>query len=346
MDENGTQTWTLYDGSDPIMDFNSSGSLEMRYLNGPTGDLVDSVLARESSSGTVAWYLPDRLGTVRDLINNSGAIIDHIDFSAFGTVLDQSDPSEGDRMMGFAGMELDSVTGMNLAVYRVQNPGTGRWTSQDPLSFTAGDTDLYRYVENAPDIQSDGIGLEPLTWWDLVSKSGSFVNQAIGGAFVDSFWNMPGAAWDSRWAFNWAAETYPVDDLRAKYSEQQLVDANNCRYMQNNAARHIYWQAILTMHYGRGTAINYENVHEGLGFPSGGFNDGRVDAVNNEIGRRLGESIAKLPNYNDLTWDDIDAILGSIIQTKIAFAKCGNTNPASDDPVIDINDPRLSRGAS
>ena len=27
-------------------------------------------------------------------------------------------------MMGFGGMELDSVTGMNLAVYRVQNPGT------------------------------------------------------------------------------------------------------------------------------------------------------------------------------------------------------------------------------
>jgi hypothetical protein len=88
MDENGTQTWTLYDGSDPIMDFNSSGSLEMRYLNGPTGQLVDSVLARESSGGTVAWYLPDRLGTVRNLINNSGAIIEHIDFSAFGAELD------------------------------------------------------------------------------------------------------------------------------------------------------------------------------------------------------------------------------------------------------------------
>jgi RHS repeat-associated protein len=111
--------------------------------------LVDSVLARESAGGTVAWYLPDRLGTVHDLINNSGSIIDHIDFSAFGTMLDQSAPSEGDRMMGFAGMELDSVTGMNLAVYRVQNPGTGRWTSQDPLAFSGGDVNLYRYAQNA-----------------------------------------------------------------------------------------------------------------------------------------------------------------------------------------------------
>jgi RHS repeat-associated protein len=131
----------------------------MRYLNGPTGDLVDTVLARESAGGTIAWYLPDRLGTVRDLINNSGAIIDHIDFSAFGTVLDQSDASEGDRMMGFAGMELDSVTGLNLAVNRVQNPGTGRWTSQDPLGFGAGDSDLYRYVGNMPTLATDPSGL-------------------------------------------------------------------------------------------------------------------------------------------------------------------------------------------
>jgi RHS repeat-associated protein len=161
MDENGTQTWTLYDGSDPIMDFNSSGSLEMRYLNGPTGHLVDSVLARESSGGTVAWYLPDRLGTVRDLISNTGSIIDHIDFSAYGTVLDQSDPSEGDRMMGFGGMELDSVTGMNLAVYRVQDPGTGRWTNQDPLGFAAGDADLYGYADNTPTDLVDPSGDDP-----------------------------------------------------------------------------------------------------------------------------------------------------------------------------------------
>ena len=161
MDENGTQTWTLYDGSDPIMDFNGSGSLEMRYLNGPTGDLVDTVIARESAGGTVAWYLPDRLGTIRDLINNSGSIIDHVDYSAFGTVLDESDPSNGDRMMGFAGMERDTVTGLNLAVYRVQDPGTGRWTSQDPLSFAAGDADLYRYVSNGPTDADDPSGLLP-----------------------------------------------------------------------------------------------------------------------------------------------------------------------------------------
>ena len=73
----------------------------------------------------------------------------------------ESDPSNGDRMMGFAGMERDTVTGMNLAVNRVQNPGTGRWTSQDPLGFAAGDADLYRYVLNGPTSQGDPFGLAP-----------------------------------------------------------------------------------------------------------------------------------------------------------------------------------------
>ena len=154
MDENSTQTWTLYDSGNPIMDFNSSGSLTMRYLWGPTG-----IVARQTSGGTVSWYLADHLGTVRDLINNSGAIIDHVDFSAFGTVLDESSPTSGDRMMGFAGMERDTATELNLAVFREENPGTGRWDSQDPLGFVAGDSDLYRFVNNVPSSNGDPTGL-------------------------------------------------------------------------------------------------------------------------------------------------------------------------------------------
>ena len=96
-DENNTQTWTLYDGSDPIIDFNGSGSLTMRYLNGPAGDLADTVLAQQTSGGTVSWLLADRLGTVRDVISNSGGIIDHVKYSAFGTVLFESFPSSGGR---------------------------------------------------------------------------------------------------------------------------------------------------------------------------------------------------------------------------------------------------------
>jgi RHS repeat-associated protein len=150
MNENGAQTWTLYDGSSPAIDFTGSGSLAMRYLNGPAGDVVDTVLARQAANGTVSWYLPDRLGTIRDLINNSGSMIDHIDYSAFGTQLGESSPSNGDRMMGFAGLVRDAASGLNLAVHRVQTPWTGRWTTRDPIGFSGADVNLYRYVHNHP----------------------------------------------------------------------------------------------------------------------------------------------------------------------------------------------------
>ena len=133
----------------------------MRYLNGPAGrHRRHGPGPRESSSGTIAWYLPDRLGTIRDLINNSGAIIDHVDYSAFGTVLDESSPSNGDRMMGFAGLDRDSASGLNLAVNRVENPGAGRWTSLDPMGFAAGDSNLDRYVGNQPTNFSDPEGTQ------------------------------------------------------------------------------------------------------------------------------------------------------------------------------------------
>ena len=65
-------------------------------------------------------------------------------------------------MTGFAGLERDTVTGLNLAVFRAQNPATGRWTSEDPLRFAAGDADLYRYVRNNATSLGDPSGLGPL----------------------------------------------------------------------------------------------------------------------------------------------------------------------------------------
>ncbi len=196
MDENGTQTWTLYDGATSIMDFNGSGSLTMRYLNGPAGDLVDTALVRQSSGGTISWYLPDRLGTIRDLVNNAGAIIDHVDYSAFGTALDESSPSNGDRMMGFAGMERDTVTGLNLAVHRVENPTMGRWMSRDPLGFNAWDADLYRYVGNEPTGALDPSGLlREGFWWGLAQGGANLGNSAtdVGIGIL----NTPGFVWNS-----------------------------------------------------------------------------------------------------------------------------------------------------
>jgi RHS repeat-associated protein len=140
------------------MDFNGSGSLTMRYLWGPTG-----IVARQTSGSTVSWYLADHLGPVRDLINNSGAGIDHVDFSAFGAVLGETSPTNGDRFVAVAMLERDTITGLNLAVERDENPGTGRWDSQDPWGYYGNDANLSRYALNDPINAVDSIGLQPQT---------------------------------------------------------------------------------------------------------------------------------------------------------------------------------------
>jgi RHS repeat-associated protein len=149
-----SKTWTVYDGQNPYADFNGSGTLQQRYLYGPA---VDEILARTSSGGTSAWYLTDKLGSVHDLVNTSGTVIDHLAFDTYGNTLSESSPTNGDRFK-FAAREYDSATGLYFNRARYYDPTTGRFISQDPMSFAAGDTDLYRYVGNGPTNATDPSG--------------------------------------------------------------------------------------------------------------------------------------------------------------------------------------------
>jgi RHS repeat-associated protein len=154
-------TKTIYDGADfaanPYVDFDGSNNVTMRYLHGPA---VDMLLARRDSSGSVAWYLTDHLATVRDLVNTTGTLLDHISYSAYGKVNAETNPSNGDRFK-FTGYQYDSDVGLYHARARSYDSTTGRFISADPVSFSAGDANLYRYVENQATTQVDRLGLAP-----------------------------------------------------------------------------------------------------------------------------------------------------------------------------------------
>ena len=59
------------------------------------------------------------------------------------------------------GREADSETGLQYNRARYYDPKVGRWLSQDPLGFAAGDGNLYRYVGNAPTRSGDPSRLDP-----------------------------------------------------------------------------------------------------------------------------------------------------------------------------------------
>ena len=153
---NGTTTWTVYDGQNTYADFSGAGTLKTRYLYGPA---VDALLARTDSSGTTAWYLTDRLGSVRDLASTSGTALDHLAYDAYGNIVSESNPTNGDRFKWTA-REWDGTTGLQFNRHRYYTPSVGRWTQLDPIGFKGDDQNLYRYIDNNSLLGTDCYGLD------------------------------------------------------------------------------------------------------------------------------------------------------------------------------------------
>ena len=154
--ETGSTTWTVYNGTSadamPYGDFNSSGTLLARYVSGPgmvNGAVVDELLARTSSGGATAWYLPDKLDSVRDVVSSFGAALDHVVYDSFGNITTETNATNGDRFK-FAGMEFDSTVRQDFDHARWYGSVVGKYLSRDSMGFGAGDTNLYRYVKNDP----------------------------------------------------------------------------------------------------------------------------------------------------------------------------------------------------
>jgi RHS repeat-associated protein len=169
------QTWTVYDGANPYADFNTSGSLTARYLYGLG---ADALFARLDASGSTVWYLTDLLGSVRQLANSSGSVIDQLGYDSYGNILSESLPANGDRFK-WTGRDLDSEIGLQYNRARCYRASIGRFMSADPTGFRGGDTNLYRYVINSSPNLADPSGL-----WSWPGAAGGFITGFSVGTLI------------------------------------------------------------------------------------------------------------------------------------------------------------------
>ena len=149
------QFWTAYDGPHAYADFSAAGQITDRYLYGPG---IDMLLARvDAVTNEVNWYLTDKLGSVRQIVDQEGLILDAINYDSYGNILSETNPAAGDRFK-YTAREWEAAIDQYLYRARWYDAFAGRFISEDPIEFSAGDMNLARYVGNLPTTRTDPTG--------------------------------------------------------------------------------------------------------------------------------------------------------------------------------------------
>jgi RHS repeat-associated protein len=85
-------------------------------------------------------------------------VLFHAEYDAFGAATEYG-AGYGDTLK-YTARELDADTGLQYNRARWYDNNVGRWLSEDPIGFAAGDHNLYRYVSNFATGATDPSGLQ------------------------------------------------------------------------------------------------------------------------------------------------------------------------------------------
>jgi RHS repeat-associated protein len=159
-------THFIYDGANVLLDFvdndgpgPNAPQLAQRYLHGPA---IDQILAQDDGAGNVLWMLADHLGTVRDLVDSTGAVVNHLKYDSYGNVIAETNVAVESRYL-FTGREFDDEIDLYYYRARYYDAATGRFVGEDPIGFLSGQSNFYGYVANTPARLRDPFGLAGVT---------------------------------------------------------------------------------------------------------------------------------------------------------------------------------------
>jgi RHS repeat-associated protein len=181
-----------------------------------TRDGSDTVLRRNLgegeynvSTGQKLIYMPDQLGSVRDVIDGtSGNLVQSYDYTPYGGVARSNGSTPTDYQ--YAGLFNHSASGLNLSATRALDGNTGRWLNRDPIKEYGG-LNLYSYGAS-PIMGVDPYGLlqfpfgppDPATQQQLarilgteaatLEEGGSEGPLGILGATIAIIWGTPDAS--------------------------------------------------------------------------------------------------------------------------------------------------------
>jgi len=133
-----------YDGANIVAELNAAGSITASYTQGLG---VDEPLAMRRA-GAAYYYNADGLGSVTSLANAAGTVKQSYVYDTFGNTTSTGTITNPYQ---YTGREFDSETGLYYYRARYYDPSIGRFISEDPLGFRAGE-DFYTYGAGLPDL--------------------------------------------------------------------------------------------------------------------------------------------------------------------------------------------------
>jgi RHS repeat-associated protein len=147
--------WLYQDILRPVAETDGSGNVVTRFIYANSSNVPVYLI----KGGVTFRLITDQVGSIRLVVNaTTSAILQQIDYDAFGQVLSDSNP--GVQPFGFAGGIYDPDTKLVRFGARDYDAWVGRWTVQDPIRFHSHTTNLYQYVRNNPLNRIDTTGLD------------------------------------------------------------------------------------------------------------------------------------------------------------------------------------------
>jgi len=161
-----------------------------------------------------SFYHADGLGSVADLTNGSGTVVQSYTYSSFGKIESQLD-ANFIQPYTFTARELDPETGLYFYRARYYDPSLGRFLQEDPIAAyreLPQSINRYPYVFNAPANWTDPLGLEV-----QLCRAPALI---LGG-IVDHYWIKT----DTKEAGMGAAGENPGDQYEPPYvTEVEITD--------------------------------------------------------------------------------------------------------------------------
>jgi RHS repeat-associated protein len=142
----------LYDGANSIEEVDGAGALVVRYAQSAG---IDEPLA-ELRGGTTGFYDQDGLGSVTSLSSLTASVVDSYTYDSFGNVTASTNALM--NPFQYTGRDFDSETGLRYYRARYYEPQIGRFISEDPMRFGAGEN-FYSYADGSPTNFIDAFGL-------------------------------------------------------------------------------------------------------------------------------------------------------------------------------------------